>query len=80
MSDTYGIHKYYVMNDGEVFHEDFMEEHIDESNDFTWPNNYYLIDVDKLPPELVHADDEVIAPFILDYHYKKIEKPEWIVE
>ena len=77
---TYGLHKYWVMNDGEVIHDDFMNEHVDESNDFTWPNTAYTVDVDKLPPELVHADDEVIGPLILAYHYKESEKPDWIVE
>ncbi len=77
---TYGLHKYWVMNDGEVIHDDFMNEHVDESNDFTWPNTAYTVDVDKLPPELVHADDEVIGPLILAYHHKESEKPEWIVE
>lgn len=77
---TYGLHKYWVMNDGEVIHDDFMNEHVDESNDFTWPNTAYTIDADKLPLDLLHADDEVIGPFILAYHKKESPKPDWIVE
>lgn len=77
---TYGIHKYWVMNNGEVIHDDFVEEHVDESNDFTWPNTSYNINVDLLPEDLIHADDEVIGPLILAYHHKETDKPVWIVE
>ena len=45
---TYGIHKYWVMNNGSVIHDDF-------------------------------AHEGVVEPFILDYHHKKIDKPDWIV-
>lgn len=77
---TYGLHKYWVMNDGEVVHDDFVNECIDESNDFTWPNTYYIVDVDLLPEELKHADNEVIGPLILAYHHKEVIKPIWIKE
>ena len=68
------------MNDGEVVHDDFAHECVDESNDFTWPNTSYNVDVDKLPVELQNADNEVLAPLILAYHHKEIDKPDWIVE
>lgn len=77
---TYGIHKYWVMNDGEVLHDDWAQEGVDESNDFTWPNTSYSINADLLPENLLHADDEVIGPIILAYHHKEIDKPDWIVE
>lgn len=77
---TYGLHKYWVMNNGSVIHDDFAHEGVIESDDTTWTNKAYLVDADKLPPELIHADDDVLEPFILDYHHKKIEKPDWIVE
>lgn len=76
---TYGIHKYWVMNDGEVIHDDFVNEHIDESNDFTWPNTAYMVNIDLLPDDLKHADDEVLAPLILAYHHKKDTKPSWLI-
>ncbi len=76
---VYGIHKYWVMNNGSVTHDDSVEEGIVENDDSTWPNKSYLVDCDKLPSALIDADEE-LAPFILDYHHKKVEKPDWIVE
>lgn len=73
------ILKYCVMNDGEVLHEDWIDDHIDESNDFTWPNTYYEVNIDLLPDDLKDADDETLAPIILAYHHKQITKPEWII-
>lgn len=77
---TYGMHKYWVMNSGEVYHDDFMNEFVDESNDYTWPHTSYNVYTDYLPQDLKdREDDEPIAKIILDYHYKRIEKPVWIV-
>ena len=76
----YGIHKYWVMNDGEVKHEDYVNDGIEQSNDFTWPNTCYTINVDLLPDNLKNGDDEDLAPLILAYHHKEINKPIWILE
>lgn len=78
---SYNLHKYWVMNDGEVKHDDYANDCVDESNDFSWPSTYYTINVDLLPDELKHAeDDEKLHELILAYHHKETEKPDWIVE
>lgn len=74
------VHKYWVMNDGGVKHEDYVNDGIDQSNDFTWPNTCYTVNVDLLPDDLKNADDEDLAPLILAYHHKEINKPVWIME
>lgn len=76
----YGIHKYWVMYDGEVKHEDYVNDGIDQSNDFTWPNTCYTVNTDLLPDDLKNGDDEDLAPLILAYHHKEINKPVWIME
>ena len=76
----YGIHKYWVMNDGEVKHEDYVNDGIDQSNDFTWPHTCYTVNVDLLPEDLKNGDDEDLVPLILAYHHKEINKPIWIME
>lgn len=80
LKSTYGVHKYWVMNDSEVKHDDNVDECVDESNDFTWSNTSYNIHVDYLPEELKNAeDDEKLHELILTYHHKEIPKPIWIV-
>ena len=74
------IHQYWVTNDGEVKHEDYVNDGIDQSNDFTWPNTCYTVNTDLLPDDLKNGDDEDLAPLILAYHHKEIEKPIWITE
>ena len=76
----YGIHKYWVMNDGEVKHENYVNECVIENDDSTWPNTCYTINVDLLPDDLKNGDDEDLAPLILAYHHKEIDKPIWIME
>ena len=76
----YGIHKYWVMNDGEVKHEDYVNECVIENDDSTWPNTYYTINVDLLPDDLKNGDDEDLAPLILAFHHKEIDKPNWIID
>lgn len=77
----YGIHKYWVMNDGEVKHDDYANDCVDESNDFTWPHTAYSVNKDLLPDEVKHADDdEKLCELILAYHHKEIDKPDWIME
>lgn len=77
---TYGIHKYWVMNNGSVIHDDFAGEGVVESDDYTWPNKSYMVNVDLLPPHLLHADDDTIGVPILKYHHGISLKPDWIVE
>lgn len=77
---VYGKHKYHVTNNGYVHHEDSINEWVDESDDFTWTNKVYEVDIDLLPKELRGADDETIGDEILNYHYGILDKkPEWIL-
>lgn len=78
---TYNIHKYWVMNDGEVKHDDYANDCVDQSNDFTWPHTAYTIDTNLLTEDLKNRDDdEKLHELILAYHHKEISKPDWIVE
>ena len=63
---------------GEVKHEDYVNDGIDQSNDFTWPNTCYTINTDLLPDDLKNGDDEDLAPLILAYHHKEIPKPHFL--
>ena len=76
----YGIHKYWVMTDGEVKHEDYVNECVIENDDSTWPHTCYTVNVDLLPDDLKNGDDEDLAPLILAYHHKEISKPNWIID
>ena len=75
---TYGIHKYWVMNDGTVIHDDFMAENVVESDESTWPNKSYMVNADLLPSHLLHTDDDVIGIPILQYHKDEIDCPLWL--
>lgn len=78
---TYGIHKYWVMNSDEVYHDDFVNDFINESDISTWAHTSYNVYIEYLPEDLKKDnDDEALAKIILDYHHKRIVKPVWIIE
>ena len=43
-------------------------------------NTCYTVNTDLLPDDLKNGDDEDLAPLILAYHHKEIDKPNWIME
>ena len=72
------IHEYIVTNDGHCCHIDFYSDYVDESNDFTWSNTTYKVDVTLLPSHYNEVDDDTEQD-ILQYHYGNIPKPIWII-
>lgn len=73
------IHEYVVTNDGHCCHIDFYSDYVDESNDFTWSNTTYKVDVTLLPSHYNEVDDDTEQD-ILQYHYGNIPKPIWIIQ
>ena len=73
------IHKYHVRNNGTCVHEDFLEDFIKESDDSTWINTTYEVNMDLVPSHYNEVNEDT-EDAILAYHYGNIEKPEWIIK
>lgn len=74
----YGIHKYWLMNDGTVIYEDYVDEYIVENDDSTWKNKLYKVDYSLLPQEL-KDDGSLVEDILMDYHKGIIDKPYFVV-
>ena len=58
---------YWLMNDGTVVHEDYVDEYIVENDDSTWKNKLYKVDYSLLPQEL-KDDGSLVEDILMDYH------------
>lgn len=72
------IHEYVVTNNGYCCHIDSYSDYLNESDDFTWINTTYKVDVTLLPSHYNETDDDTEQD-ILQYHYGNIPKPIWII-
>lgn len=72
-----GIHKYWVMTNGEVFHEDEINK---SENESVWPLISYNVYKGYLPQELKDEKDDIkLKSLIYSYWRDFTDRPTWII-